>query len=116
MLSGFYAYHKSFAGSDLHMLYVRGREGAWLDASSPNKLFPYPPELGKAIVDLDTKGKISVWDFSHSLVFSKLTNLLELLRSPRREKRGRGLKTKRGVSKRGLRVTAKGSLEWPDLV
>ena len=84
-MSGFYAYHKCFAGSDLHLLC--GAERA-LDASSPKKLLPYPPELGKAIVDLYTKGNISVWDLSHSLVFSKLTNLLELdvgifSRSPR---------------------------------
>ena len=51
-----------------------------------------------------------MWGLYHSLVFIKLTNLLELLRSPRREKGGRGQKTRRGVSKRGLGVTVKGSL------
>ena len=40
------------------------RERAELVASSPHELFLYSPDRGKAIVDLYTKGKISVWDSS----------------------------------------------------
>ena len=59
-------------GSDLRLLYVRGRRTGGPDAPSPNKLFHSPPERGKAIVDLDTKGKFPVWDLSYILVFSKV--------------------------------------------
>jgi len=40
------------------------RERAELVASSPHEHFLYSPDRGKAIVDLYTKGKISVWDSS----------------------------------------------------
>ena len=49
---------RACAGSDLRLLYVWDRESAELGASSPHKLFHYPPERGKAIADLYTKGKI----------------------------------------------------------
>ena len=41
-----------------------GRRSGAPDVPTPNKLFHSPPERGKAIVDLETKGNISVWDMS----------------------------------------------------
>ena len=38
----------------LHLLFCAGR--SWTCAAAPSKLFLYPTELGKAVVDLDTKG------------------------------------------------------------
>ena len=42
------------------------------DAPTPNKPFQSPPERGTAIVYLDTKREISVWNLSCIFVFSKV--------------------------------------------
>ena len=60
------------AGSGLRLLFCAER--SWTCAAAPHILFLDPTELGKAIVDLQTEGNISVWDLSNSLVFSMLTN------------------------------------------